>query len=240
MKNVIITGGTGGLGNSLIEKYAQNGYDILFTYLNNETKAFELVNYIKSKYNVNCYKFKCDIASEENVKELRDYAKDVLGTVDVLVNNAAISCDNELKNKSVSEFKKVIDVNLVGTFSVSKYISELMESGSIINVASNDGIDTCYKEEMDYAASKAGVISLTKTFAKELAPNIRVNAVAPGWMKTDMSDDDLKDKDESWEAQMILLNRFGKTEEVANVIYFLTSNEASYINGEIIKVDGGY
>lgn len=159
--------------------------------------------------------------------------------IDCLVNNAAISNDKNIYEKSVEEFRHIIDVNLVGTFSVTKYISKLMYNGTIINVASTDGIDTCYPEEMDYAASKAGIISLTKTMAKYFAPKIRVNAVAPGWINTSVNDDlypEFKEK----EIDKILLKRFAEPIEIANVIYFLTTKEASYINGTVIRVDGGY
>ena len=238
--NVLITGGTRGIGKELVYKYAEAGYNVIFNYVNSSDKALEIEKDVKDKFGVKCTSYKCDISSEEDVLEMFNEVKKEFNTIDVLVNNAAISCDNELSKKSVNEFKRVIDVNLVGTFIISKYFSQIMNNGSIINIVSNDGIDTCYKEEMDYAASKAGVISLTKTFAKELAPNIRVNAVAPGWMDTDMSKKDIDESELELEKEIILLKRFAKLEEVANVVFFLSSDKASYINGEIIKVDGGY
>jgi 3-oxoacyl-[acyl-carrier protein] reductase len=238
--NVLITGGTRGLGKELVYKYAKEGYNVIFNYVNSSDRALEIEKDVKDKFGVKCTSYKCDISNEEDVLKMFDEVKKEFNSIDVLVNNAAISCDNELSKKSVSEFKKVIDVNLVGTFIISKYFSQIMNKGSIINIVSNDGIDTCYKEEMDYAASKAGVISLTKTFAKELAPNIRVNAVAPGWMDTDMSKKDIDESELELEKEIILLKRFAKLEEVANVVFFLSSDKASYINGETIKVDGGY
>ena len=143
-----------------------------------------------------------------------------------------------MEEKTIQDFKNVINVNLTGTFMLSKYIKEVMNKGSILNIASTNGIDTYYPESIDYDASKAGVISLTHNFAKCYAPNIRVNALALGWVNTDMNKDmyeDFKSKEES----KILLGRFADPDEIANVIYFVSSDEASYINNSIIRVDGG-
>lgn len=239
-KFVLITGGTRGLGRQCVRLFAKNGFNIIFCYLKEETLANNLICEIKNDFNVEIYGFKCDISKESDIKNFYDEVVKITEHIDVLVNNAGCSCDKPIVSKTVDEFKYVLNVNLVGTFAMVKYFSFLMDKGAIINVASNDGIDTCYKDEMDYAASKAGVISLTKTMAKEFSPNIRVNAVAPGWMKTDMSENDIPLDELEYEKDLILLKRFANPLEIANVIYFLASDEASYINGEIIKVDGGY
>lgn len=239
-KFVLITGGTRGLGRECVRLFAKNGYDVIFCYFKRSDLANDLVEQIQTEYNVKCYGFKCDVSKEEDINSFYQEVLKITNHIDVLVNNAGISCDKPIKEKSVLEFKRVLDVNLVGTFAIVKYFSKLMDKGTIINVASNDGIDACYKDEMDYAASKAGVISLTKTMAKEFAQNIRVNAVAPGWMDTDMSEEDIPLDELEYEKDLILLKRFASPLEVANVIYFLASDESSYINGEIIKVDGGY
>jgi len=138
--------------------------------------------------------------------------------------------------KTYDDFKKVIDVNLNGTFLVTKYISKLMKSGSIVNISSTNGIDTYYPESIDYDASKAGVISLTHNFAKTFAPKIRVNAICPGWVETDQTKE-LSTKQIKGIKKGILLKRFAKPEEIANVVFFV-ANE-SYINNAVIRVDGG-
>ena len=158
--------------------------------------------------------------------------------IDILVNNAGIAIDTIFEDKTKEMFKKTLEINLIGTFLVSKKASKYMNNGSIINISSTNGIDTYYPYSMDYDASKAGVISLTKNLAVELAPNIRVNTVAPGWINTEMNKE-LSNEFKEKAIKKILLNRFGKPEEVAKVVYFLSTENASYINGSIIRVDGG-
>lgn len=162
--------------------------------------------------------------------------------IDVLVNNAGIAIDTIFEDKTVNNFLKTLEVNLIGTFLVSKYVGKYMlenKKGSIINVSSTNGIDTIYPESLDYDASKAGVISLTKNLALEYAPYIRVNSVAPGWVVTDMNQDLSHEFIEN-EEKHILLKRFADPIEIAKVILFLAGNDASYINGEVIRVDGGF
>lgn len=238
-KTVLITGGSRGLGKEIVKKFASNNYNIVFTYLNSEKESEKLQTDIQEKYNCKVICLKCDVTKEDDAKDLFNSVKEEFGMVDCLVNNAGVALDNSIYDKTLDEFKYVLDVNLVGAFNVTKEISKIMSTGSIINVTSTDGIDTCYKEEMDYAASKAGLISLTKTMAKEFAPNIRVNAVAPGWINTDMNKEMYSEFKKN-EEEKILLGRFADPEEIANVIYFLATKEASYINGTVIRVDGGY
>ena len=160
------------------------------------------------------------------------------GKLDIIINNAGIALDSEVEVKSKETFRKVLDVNLIGTFLVCKYGSKLIEKGSIINISSTNGIDTYYPYGLDYDASKAGVISLTKNLATLYAPNIRVNTIAPGWINTEMN----KELDEEYikkECENILLNRFAEPKEVAKVVFFLASEDASYINSSVIRVDGG-
>lgn len=237
-KTVLITGGSRGLGASISKVFAQNGYNIIINYKERDINAFNLKKELESNYNVDVLLVKADISVEEEVKEMFQNIIQKYPKIDVLVNNASIALDNDLDNKDALEFKRVLDVNLLGTYLVTKYSLDLFDTGSIINVASTNGIDTGYIESIDYDASKAGVIALTHDFARVLAPDIRVNAVAPGWINTDMTSN-LNPEFKKNEIDKILLKRFADPEEVAKVVFFLASSDASYINDTIIRVDGG-
>lgn len=238
-KVVLITGGSSGIGKETVYKFAKNGYDVIFTYNKSKETSKTIEKDIKSSYNVNIYSIKCDISMENDVKSLANFVKDKTNKIDVLVNNAGIAIDNLFEEKTVEEFKKVIDTNLIGTFSVVKYLGNLInDGGSIINISSTNAIDSYYIESIDYDASKIGIISLTHNLAKYYAPKIRVNCICPGWVDTLMNKD-LSKEQKDRENKKILLNRFAKPSEIANVIYFIASDEGSYINDAIIKVDGG-
>lgn len=238
-KVVLITGGSSGIGKATVYKFAKNGYDVIFTYNKSKEMSKIIEKDIISSYNVNIYSIKCDISLENDVKSLSNFVKEKTKKIDVLVNNAGIAIDNLFEEKTVEEFKKVIDTNLVGTFSVIKYLGNLInDGGSIINISSTNAIDSYYIESIDYDASKIGVISLTHNLAKYYAPRIRVNCICPGWVDTLMNKD-LSKEQKDRENKKILLNRFAKPSEIANVIYFIASDEGSYINDAIIKVDGG-
>ena len=237
-KTVLITGGSRGLGASISRIFAQNNYNIIINYKERDINAVNLKEELESSYNVDVLLVKADISVEEEVKEMFQNIIQKYPKIDVLVNNASIALDNDLDNKDALEFKRVLDVNLLGTYLVIKYSLDLFDTGSIINVASTNGIDTGYIESIDYDASKAGVIALTHDFARALAPDIRVNAVAPGWINTDMTSN-LNPEFKKNEIDKILLKRFADPEEVAKVVFFLASSDASYINDTIIRVDGG-
>ena len=237
-KTVLITGGSRGLGASISRIFAQNNYNIIINYKERDINAVNLKEELDSSYNVDVLLVKTDISVEEEVKEMFQNIIQKYPKIDVLVNNASIALDNDLDNKDALEFKRVLDVNLLGTYLVIKYSLDLFDTGSIINVASTNGIDTGYIESIDYDASKAGVIALTHDFARVLAPDIRVNAVAPGWINTDMTSN-LNPEFKKNEIDKILLKRFADPEEVAKVVFFLASSDASYINDTIIRVDGG-
>ena len=239
MKKTVLITGSRGLGKAVAEKFASKNYNVVFTYFTSEEEAKKLKLELQNKYDCEILCLKCDVTKEEDVKNLVNNIKDKFNTIDCLINNAGVAIDNDICDKTLSEFRYVLDVNLVGVFNVTKQVTKIMTRGSIINVASTDGINTCYKEEMDYAASKAGIISLTKTMAKQFAPDIRVNAVAPGWINTDMNKD-MYDEFKQNEINKILLKRFADPMEIANVIYFLASPEASYINASVVRIDGGY
>lgn len=239
-KVVFVTGSSSGIGKSTIIQFAKNGYDVVIHYHNHKDEALELSQFVKDNYGVDALVVSGDISKEKDVKMMIEEIFKHFSKIDVLVNNAAIAIDSPLLDKDVDDFRKVLDVNLVGTFLVSKYVAKEMlnkESGSIIFVSSNNAIDSYYPESCDYDASKAGVISLMHNMALELAPFIRVNAVAPGWVDTPMNDflDAFQRKNE---CNKILLKRFGNVEEIAKVIYFV-AEEGTYINNSVIRVDGG-
>ena len=220
---VLVTGGSRGLGKSIVKMFVERGHEVFFTYYKTNIN----IEGAKGMY--------CDISKESDVENLFQNIEEL----DVIINNAGISIDNALEDKTALEFRQVLDTNLVGVFNVLKYGSKKIKKGSIINISSTNGIDTGYVLSMDYDASKAGVISLTHNMAKYLAPDIRVNCVAPGWINTDMNKylfPDFKREEEN----KILLKRFATCEEVAEVVYFLASDKASYINDTVIRVDGGY
>lgn len=236
-KVVLITGASRGIGAACATIFAKNGYNIIINYLNSEKKAISLKNELEKNYNVNCDIYKCDISKEEDVLKMYDFVKSKYNQIDVLINNAAISNDMFIDKKKINDFRKVIDVNLIGTYMVTTIFGKLISKGSIINISSTNGIDTYYPESIDYDASKAAIISLTHNFAKYYAPNIRVNAICPGWVETDQNT--LLDNTQRKEINNnILLKRFALPTEIANVVFFVAV-EASYINNSIIRVDGG-
>ena len=239
--NVLVTGSSRGLGKSIILEYAKNGYDVVINYNNSKDEALELKDYVESTYHVKALVIKCDISKEEEIDSMIDEIYNEFGHLDILVNNASIDLDQDFELKTKSEFMKTLEVNLVGTYLLSKKIGLKMleiKTGNIINISSTNGIDTPYPESIDYDASKAGVISLTHNLAIYFAPYIRVNAICPGWINTDMNKDLEKNFIEK-EISKILLNRFAEPEEIANLAYFLGTDKASYINDSIIRIDGG-
>ncbi len=230
---VLITGASRGLGASIAKLFLDNNDIVYINYNNSREEALKIKhNYSKAII------VKGDVSKELDVKEMVDKIRLEQGHLDVIVNNAAIADDSLVEDKTKESFSKVLETNLIGAFLVAKYGKKIMDSGVIINIASTNGIDTNYPYSLDYDASKAGLISLTHNLAIEYAPNIRVNAVAPGWINTDMNkelDKEFIDK----ECDKILLKRFAEPEEIAKVVFFIASEAASYINGSVIRVDGG-
>lgn len=237
----LVTGSNRGIGRATIEEFAKAGVNVVINYCHHEEEALEFLNYIGNTYDVDCMAVKCDISDEEDVEHMVNSVVDRFGTIDILVNNASVCKDTLLMDKSVKNFRRILDVNLIGTYLCSKYVGQVMlekKSGKIINVSSTNALDTYYPESCDYDASKAGVISLTHNLAREFAPNIQVNCVCPGWVKTDMNKD-LSIEQINDERKKILLERFAEPEEIARVICFLASSKSSYINDSILRVDGG-
>ncbi len=237
MKNVIITGGSRGIGEACVEKFLSEGNTVSFLYRSSDEKAFA----IKEKYN-NVFCIKCDVTSETDIDDAFRRIFVDMGEPDVLVNNAGISYSGLLQDMSLSDWKSVIDTNLTSMFLCSRKVIPSMirkKSGSIINISSMWGVQgaSC---EVAYSASKAGVIGFTKALAMELAPSgIRVNAVAPGAIMTDMMKE-YSESDINLISEETPLGRIAKASEVADAVYFLSGENASFITGEVINVNGGF
>jgi 3-oxoacyl-[acyl-carrier protein] reductase len=235
-KIAIVTGATRGIGRAIALELAKQGAIIIFTYLKNDDLAKQLVFEIE-KLDSKAHPHKIDIRDYEKTADLVEKIREKYSRIDLLVNNAGITRDKTLMMMDEKEWQEVIDTNLTGCYNMTKAcIVTFMRQkrGSIVNITSVSGM-IGLPGQTNYSASKAGIIGFTKALAKEVAPfNIRVNAVAGGFIETDMTKD-LKDKVIS----QIPLARFGKPQEVAKVVSFLLSDEAGYITGEIIKVDGG-
>lgn len=240
-KVVLVTGSSIGLGRAIIEKFASNNYNVIINYNNSKQEAEELKSYIENTYHTKAITIKCDITKESEIEEMKQIIIKEFGVLDCLVNNAGIAIDTDFNLKTKEDFIKTLDTNLVSLFLVSRTFGNLMlenKKGKIINIASTNGIDSYYEYSLDYDASKAGVINLTHNLANHYSPYINVNCVCPGWIDTPMN----KDLDESFkqkEIDKILLRRFASPKEIASLVYFLSTDEASYINDSIIKIDGG-
>lgn len=241
-KVALITGAACGIGRATALKLAEIGYDIVINYLTSQTAALQLQEKITEEYGVNCIAIQADISSEEEVDAMVAEIEEKLGGVDILINNAAVDLPNLFHLKTADEFRRVLDVNVVGAYNCARRVYRHMldnEYGKIINISSTNGINTYYPMCFDYDASKAALISLTHNLAVQFAPYITVNAVVPGFIGTQKELDGYDEEFLKQETEKILLKRYGKPEEVASLIRFLISDEASYINNTIIRIDGG-
>lgn len=237
-KTALITGGSRGIGKQCVLHFARGGYQVIFTYNQNEPK--DLMETLEEE-GLAYLCVKADLSLEAEVKALVKQGVDTFGTIDVLLNNAGITKDQLMLRMSKEDFEQVIDVNLVGTFLMVKEVSRVMmkaRAGSIINVSSVVGLRG-NAGQVNYAASKAGIIGLTKSVAKELSGRgITCNAIAPGFIETEMTDK-LSDNIKERILGEIPLKRFGKTQDVASLAYFLASEHSRYITGQVVAVDGG-
>ena len=239
-KVAVVTGASRGIGRAVALKFAAEGARVVVGFSSNESKALEVVEEIKSNGG-DAVTLKVDVADSNSVADFFKSVTDKFQTVDILVNNAGITRDNLLLRMKDEEFDAVINTNLKGVFNCTKVAAKIMlkaRAGKIVNIASVVG-EIGNAGQANYSASKAGVIALTKTSAKEFASRgITVNAVAPGFIETDMTSV-LKDEVKSEMSKSIPLSRFGTPEDVANAVVFLASDSAAYITGQTINVDGG-
>ncbi len=239
MKNVIVTGASSGIGKAIALKFAKEGANVAII-ARSEDKLKNLESEIVESGG-KAFVYVADVRDFELAQEIvKDFHKKA-GSIDVLVNNAGATRDKFLIQMKEEDFQDIVDINLKGTFNYSKAVSRIMlrqKQGVIINITSVVGI-TGNPGQSNYAASKAGIIAFTKSLAKELGSrNIRVVAVAPGFVETKMTAD-LPDEVKSAYLETIALRRFGTPEDIANVVVFLASPAASYITGQVIVVDGG-
>jgi len=239
-KTAVITGASTGIGKAIALQMAENGANIAIIYISDENFALDVKKQVEG-YGVKAEVFKCDVSDHERSKAVCESIVTAFGTVDILVNNAGITRDGLMLRMSESDFDAVVSVNLKGVFNMTKHLSRsIMRSGHgrIINISSVSGI-MGNQGQANYSAAKAGVIGLTKTTAKEFASkNVTCNAIAPGFVKTDMTAN-LPQAVKDHANTSIPLKRMGTPEEIANVAVFLASDMSSYITGEVIKVDGG-
>jgi 3-oxoacyl-[acyl-carrier protein] reductase len=240
MSNILVTGGASGLGKEIVKAFLRNGDNVIFT--SHITKASnDELDMIGSNY----IEVKTDLSSEKDINNLVDIAYDEFGSIDVLINNASIELENSFENKTKDDFIKTFEVNTIAPFLLSRLVGKRMydsKKGVIINISSNNSLDKYDPATIDYDSSKAALNIISHGLAKEYAPYVRVNTIAPGWILTDRVkslNESLNNKFEQEESNKILLNRFSTMEDVTNLVLFLSSDKSSYINDEIIRIDGG-
>lgn len=239
-KVAIVTGASRGIGREIAMQMAKEGATVIVNYNGNKEKAQDVTDDIIALEG-NAEVYGCNVASFDEVKEMIDYVAGKYGRIDILVNNAGITKDGLMLKMTEEDFDKVIDINLKGTFNCIKHVSKYMlkqRSGKIINMSSVVGIGG-NAGQINYAASKAGIIGMTKSAAKELGSRgITVNAIAPGYIDTEMTavlSDEIKGKI----IDSVPLKRMGQVSDIANMAVFLASDKASYITGQVMSVDGG-
>ncbi|MBQ7351368.1 MAG: SDR family oxidoreductase [Clostridia bacterium] len=237
-KVALITGGARGIGQGLVRGFVSDGYSVVFSYNTSKADAEKMV----SEFSGKAVAIKCDISKEEEIVEMVEFVKSQFGRIDVLINNAGVAIDKLFSDRTAEDFKYTFDVNVTGTFLVSKYVGELMceqKSGKIINISSTNGINTYFPMCIDYDASKSAIISLTHNLAVQFAPYVNVNAIAPGFIGTE-SEINAMDKDFiEMEKEKILVRRIGEVDDVVNLALFLSSDKSSFINNTVIRIDGG-
>ena len=240
-KVALITGSGRGIGRKIALTLAKAGYDIIINYNSSHDRAMQVLEEVKS-YGVRAIAVKCDISSDLEIREMITTILKTFDHVDVLVNNSAVCYDSLFNEKSAEDFIRTMEVNVLGTFQVSKHIGDMMyknKFGRIIYMTSTNGISTYYPMCIDYDASKAAIISLTHNLAVQFAPYVTVNAIAPGFIATESEVKDMDDEFIELETEKIMVKRVGTEEDVANLVEFLASDKAGFINNEVIRIDGG-
>ena len=236
MKNVLITGATGGIGQSLVSIYHSNGYNICATGTN-----IDKLDFLEKKYKERVKCIKCDLSKSSQIEEMVTKSKDFYGATNVLINNAGVTKDNLLLRMSDSEWEEVININLNSNYKLTKLIVKDMIKvrwGRIINITS-DAAKIGNPGQANYVASKAGIEGITRTIANEVATRgITVNCVSPGFVRTEILDT-IDEKKLSMMEEKIPLGRIGNVNEIASAVYFLSSEESSYITGQVLHVNGG-
>lgn len=238
---VLITGASSGIGRSTALEFAKLNDKLILHYNNSENDIILLKKEIEEQYKISPVLIKADLSKKEEVERFLKELDEKEIVVDVLVNNAGIALDSLFEDKTWENFEMTLKVNLIAPFFIARHLGQKMferRKGVIINVSSSNGINSYYPMSVDYDASKAGVISLTHNLAVQYSPYVRVNSVAPGWVNTRMNQE-LDQDFINEESKKIFMKRFANAEEIAKVIVFLASSDASYINNEIIKIDGG-
>lgn len=241
-KTVLITGAAQGIGKAIAWELAKHQYDIVINYHTSEQAATDLSSKIMETFGVRAMAIGADVSDPKQVDRMIAQVEEEWGGVDILINNAAIDLSNLFHLKNAEEFRRTLDVNVVGAFNCSKRVYASMlkqEYGRIINIASTNGINTYYPMCIDYDASKAALISLTHNLAFEMGPYIHVNCIAPGFIGTE---NELNGYDEEFlkeEVEKIMVKRYGDPKEVAYLVRFLISDQADYINNTVIRIDGG-
>ena len=237
-KVVLVTGSSRGIGKATAIEFAKQGAKVIINCNKSKKEAENTLNEINAIGN-EAMLVVGDVSKEIDVKKMIKETTDKFGQIDILVNNAGIVFDIEFSKRTIEQWNTTIGVNLTGTYLMSKAVLPFMKKGKIINISSTNGIDSQSPDSIGYDASKAGVIAFTKALAEELAPNILVNCIAPGWVNTKMNKDLPKAYVKS-ETTKTWLKRFAKPSEIAKPILFLASDDASFITGETLIVDGGY
>jgi len=241
-KIALVTGAAKGIGKAIATELAKVGCDVIINYHTSKDEAENLAKSLSEQYGVTVVPFGADVSSEAEVEEMAKFIEDKFGGIDILVNNAAIDLSGLWNEKTVDDFKKTLDVNLLGAYITSRRFYRHMidkKWGRIINISSTNGINTYYPMCIEYDASKAALISLTHNLAVKCAPYINVNAVVPGFIGTESELDGYTEEFLKMEQEKILLGRYGEPEEVAKLVRFLASDDASYINNSKIRIDGG-
>lgn len=238
---VLVTGGTRGIGRAVVEKFATYGYSIAINYNSSETKAKELLEELITR-GIPAMIVKADISNEEEVKNMVSAVVEKFGKIDVLVNNSAVCYDSLFQDKTKEQFLRTMEVNVLGTFMVSRIVGDIMYNnkyGKIINLSSTNGINTYFPMCIDYDASKSAINSLTHNLATQFAPYVTVNAVAPGFIATESEIEGMDEEFIALETEKVMVKRAGLPEDVANLVYFLASTKGDFINNQVIKIDGG-